>query len=773
MAATSIADQVSTLLGQSVAEPKVQGAPSPDVESAAIFTTLATNLVLNPRTLLYVVNLARNAILAAAQQELTQVALVQEDVNDTGNPSYTVSDTSSLTLAKTSLLQMQDQQKKVNSGSQTFQTFNNAVENFLQGQVSKNVKTPGATALTRPANEAYTDLPGDFAELVSLHADLLDRIYAIGVGVSNFISSPISTLIGLSTLSRASQDMQSIIDGIQADISGTSSRDYVQRLLTSRAALRVLGSAPVLSPIVVDTIEELPTGYDVDAESGPAAASVDTLTPVGGFGPMGVGTLSVQVQTPSGTTTITGDSTNIIQSPDSPAIVGASVVYPVTIQPIGPTGQQLFLKLTALASSTGWVLQPDGTYTNASYGANWLLESGLFVKTFRIPLNTTSSPLVMSLGSVITAINTAMSSPAQPSTFLIAEEFVQAGTNRLLLVATSSLFQTVAISLSSSEPSISSSSGVAIYTVSANAILGFGLHQTGQLNQLDSQRLTDAINIFFSSLLTASRNSDGSILLTTLATDPGLLLNFSGTWTTPLGLPAQVQAFSDQVILSGTVFGVQTNPINPSTIVDVSDLISLPTGDSTVTGASDTAITLASPLPTFPIGNVTITSSLYESWVNLSVEIQAEVNDWLLSPFASGLNSLNLAIAALANDSTPAKRNAATAIFTDLTTRLNSLVTDFSDTNTVIPAGGGTVEKGISDGIVNTLTERNYDKALDLYLRCKIVDMFQLDYQAASYAGSFMKAASAVAQNDLIFQNPAQDQGVGSTSFQDRKGTSS
>jgi hypothetical protein len=51
----------------------------------------------------------------------------------------------------------------------------------------------------------------------------------------------------------------------------------------------------------------------------------------------------------------------------------------------------------------------------------------------------------------------------------------------------------------------------------------------------------------------------------------------------------------------------------------------------------------------------------------------------------------------------------------------------------------------VVDGILTTLAERHYDRAADLLMKCDIQALMEMDPNSASYAGNFMKAASAVA----------------------------
>lgn len=746
MAATTVQDQATALLQQKVAEVKIRGAPAPDVEAAAILTSIATSLILNPKAVLYVANLARNGLLAALTSELTQVGLVRQDLLDLENISYEITDSSDLEKARIALLSVENQQKiAANNGS--FTIYQNAVNDFLNNQLAQNVKKPGAPSLARPSQEAQTDLPTDFGLLQTLHADTLDRLYALAVGVQNFLSSPISTVVGLSTATRARQDIEDMISELQSDSSASSSRDFAVRLITAKAALGLLGVAPDITKPSLDTNLDLPTGYVVTGTSNETQANAKTSA--GPFSFVSTDHLTADVN--GNTTTVS--STTLFPAQNQPAVLSSAVTYPVTIT----SGQNLFVSFVADPSQT-FSLQLDGTYTatTVALGTKWILNvDGTYSKTYRIPL--TSG--VRSLAQILTDINAVLSG--------IGNAVQLGSTNQILIYGFSNspniFFQRISIALIS--PNTSSPF---YFANSAHATLGFSPNQFGIVGT--STDLTFAsLEAFYSSLFNFVENTDKTISLSTLAATIGTTATFSGGIATTLGLAPSYLAVDNHVTFAGTVLGVATNPVNPIGLFDTGDQFVSSTGSSTVQSISATGITLSSSLPTFD-GAVTINSVLYQTWVALNALVQQFLQTWLKTKYSSNLNVLDQAIAPLAGEITPALVNAALTIVSDLETQLTSMVTAISDPTTIIPSGGAANEADIINGIVALFTERKYDRAQDFFLELKIAEVFQMDWQTMSYGGSFLRAATDVARTDVQFINTTADGGTDVNGSQDRTG---
>lgn len=748
MASTTVQDQATALLQQQVAESKIRGSPAPDIEAAAILQSIATSLILTPKSILYVSLLAKNGFLAALAAELTQIQSCIKDLDDLSNQVFKITDVSDLEQARIALLSIENSQQQLSSKNASFSVYLNGINNFLNNQLAPNVKTPGATELVRPSTEAQTDLVNDFAQLQTLHADTLDRFYALAVGIQNFLSSPIGMAIGLSAATRSRQDIDSILSTIQTDPSGTGSRDFATRLITAKAALSLLGTTPDITKPQLDTTQQLPAGYDVTGVSDPASAVAKTSP--GPFTFTTTDHLTAIVGT-----VITQPVSTLFPAENQPAILSSAVTYPVTIT----SGQNLFLQFTADPSQT-FTLQPDGTYTatTIALGASWNLQpDGTYTKVYRIPLTAGSR----SITQIVADINAVIGSPS----IGLAAQF--ASTNQILIYgfsnAPNQFFSRIGIGLFS--PSLS----VPYYFAnSAHATLGFGIHQFGVPGTTADLALA-GLEAYFSSLFTFQENTDGTISFTTIQNTPGTTAAFSGGVATTLGLAASYAATNGTVTLSGTVNGVPTDPVNPIGLFDVGDLFTSSTGSEAVQGISSTEFTLAAALPTFS-GAVTVTSALYSVWVLFNQAIQAALIPWLLTKYSQNLNVINAAIAPLSGSPKPAFINAAKALLNDLSTQIGNLLTTFSSGTYSISAGAASKEIVVINNIIATFQERKYDRAQDSFLRCKIVDVFSMDWQTLSFGGNFLRSAMDVARTDVKFVNTTADEQSNVNASQTRTG---
>ncbi len=746
MAASTVQDQATALLRQRVVEAKIRGASAPDIEAAAVLTSIAASLILNPRAVLYVASLARNGLLAALTTEIAQVDKVTQDVTDLNNISYEITDSSDLQKARVALLSIEGQQK-ISASNGSFEIYSNAINSFLNNQLAKNVKAPGATALLRPSQEAQIDLAADFGLLKTQHADTLDRLYALAVGIQNFLSSSITTAIGLTTATRSRQDLDDIIASLASNSSAASSRDFAVRLLTSKAAIGLLGAAPDYTKPPISTAALLPPGYNITGFSNPSAALARTVA-----GPYTVGSVDHLVATVNGVT-VDQTTATLFPAQNQPAVLSSAVSYPVTIA----ASQNLFINFVA-DSSQSFTVQPDGTYnaTTIALGTKWNLNpDGTFSKVYRVPLTAgsrTLAQILTDINAVITGIGLA----------------VQLGaTNRILIYGFSNspnvFFQRISIALTAPN-----TIAPFYFTNSDHAVLGFGSHQFGVVGTTQALVLA-SLQAFYASLFSFLPNTDGTISLTTLATAIGTSALFSGGVSTTLGLAAAYLAVDDHVTFKGLVLGVATNPINPIGLLDVGDVFIGPTGQSTVSSISATGIVLAADLPTFD-GSVTVDSTLLNIWTLLSSKIQADVQAIFKTKYAVNLNVLDQAIAPLAGEVTPSLVNSALTILTNLRSTLSGFITNLSDPTVTIPVGAASNEAVIVNSIVSTFIERKYDRALDFFLRCKIVDVFQMDWQTLSYGGALLKAAASLARTDVQFINTVTDGGTQASASQDRTG---
>ena len=282
---TTLQAQVNGLINSPLAESKVQGVSNPQLESQSVFEAICMAFLLNPRAAYYAAMLAANGVIQAANAEIAQIAIVQQDVDDLSNTSYAINDTSGLTQAQLALIQMQNN-GQIGAESTAFQSFSTGVSNFLTKGLGPNItQGTSTTTLSRPSSEAAATLPADQSTLDSLHADFLSATYALQVGVPNFLLTPIASLLGTATASRVQQDVEDILSAIGTTTSPMQATDMATRLIADRAVLASIGSSPLLNDIVLDSTTNRPVGYsnligvaDVIGAFADSAAGPFTLT---------------------------------------------------------------------------------------------------------------------------------------------------------------------------------------------------------------------------------------------------------------------------------------------------------------------------------------------------------------------------------------------------------------------------------------------------------------------------------------------------------------
>jgi hypothetical protein len=770
MSVRSLQDQIDGLLSKEVVQPKVGGVPSPDIETASVVESLALAFMLQPRSALYVHYLAKTGLLAAISNEVLAIEVLKKTIDDLANTTYAIKNTSALKRAQAAMLQLSSQ-GQLSSSSNAFTRYSAAVDEFLNKQLSKNIKTPGSTEMVRPGEEAGQALPGDLTSLKDAHTVFLDRLYSEAVGIANFESTPFSALVGANAVYRAKRDLDSLVSEIEADESGAQSRDAAIRLIGSRATVRLVGSKTDLADPVIDTVRHLPPDIILTGQSVPTA--VVASTSAGPFVMASGGSLSMAV----GGSTVATSALN--QAGNAAAVLGSSISFPVMV----PANYHLFLRLEAVSglSWTGPVSSSagptnQGTYSEVTLGDGWLLASGVYYKTLKVTLNSGYAPTVppeappggatpqsRTMANVLAAISSTLGA------FGTAVEFVQAGTGRILIVASQAKIKTIAIAPSTftmetqgagySVPAGDPAYGATayyprVYSNSFHSELGFNMNQTGSAGSTPAARIKDALDVVFSSLVTTELNADSSITMTSLATSPGIGMDFSGTWVASLGLQSSYIATSAELSLLDSNLSV----VAPSGRLDVGDVFQSSTGQSQVSGMTTTTVSLSSPIRTFS-GPITVTSALYLVWQEIDSKVQAFLSSWTKGPFAIGLSSVDQLIAVLIGSPTSPRRREAIALLDDLKAQLDSLQIDLTTVAATLPVGSASVEKSAINNVIALFLERKFDRALELLLRCKIQDVFQIDWQSASFSGNLMKAAESIAQSDIKFPNMTQDEG--------------
>lgn len=708
--ATTLQDQVNAVLGRTVAEAKSRGTPNVQVETAALFESISLNLLLHPTAVLYFQLLARNGLLKVVSDEIAAIDTLTSTIQDLSNPSFKIDASGNLNRARTALLQIEGMEK-ISSTASAFQRFDSAVEDVL-GDLSKNVRRPGATDLTRPAAEAKTALPANFAAVKTLHVDLLDRLYSLSVGLDNFLLTPLTTILGLTTAVRARLDVEQMISDLESDDSSISARDFATRIIANRAALKTVGSAA--SPLLPVLTSTSPAGYVLKAASDPVAAVLqgvpgDYVLPVGA---------SLTVTTRTGTRNALSFPQTTLDLQNQAHLVSSAVAYPVTI----PAGYFLFLTFTKSDGSTvSYKVDVSGTKT---------------------------------LSGVLSAITLAVGADGG------ADEYIQPGTSKILLYAKTPNTK-VSVDV------VSTSVDGSVFTVSAHSYLGFSPGQLSSSSGLTpTSTVVDALSLIFGDLVSVTPG----LKVSSIDTAAGAFLTVSDSAASVLGLAATQYATSDSFRLYGVALGSPVDPVSPIGLVQIGDQLVSTTQSARVKDLSPLRITLDAAVQTFD-APITVTSAVVLAWQALSANLDAFISGWTTSGYQVDLSKIDRAIAGLNGSTAAAQINSAVTLLSDLQARLVVLQDTLNATATLLPTNSAGEEKKITNGILASLDERKFDRARDLFLQGKIQEALDADHDTASYAGNFMRSASNFAQNDFKIPNRSLDEGLGPTAVLKRSGS--
>lgn len=675
MAVSPVEDYVASLLEQRVAEAKTGGVQNASVEAVAVFNSVALNLLLKPRCALLFALLARNGLQKTVQAEIGSLEELKTAIQDLGNVAFQIKDASSLRRARAALLQL-ERLPSVSATNPTLKLYQTSVRAFLDSQLAKNVRRSGANDLTRSAAEARTDLVGTLATLKEQHADLLDRLYSLMVGVDNFAAAPFAALIGTSAAARARADIESIITAVEASGDPSPARDFVLRLISGQATLSSLASPPaIMEPL-----------FDGMASS--AAAPAQMTSAVGPFVPAGLSpSFSATVKTSPTDVGIT-ESFSFFES-EAAILVSSPISFPLTI----PAGYGLFFVIDGVAQ--------------------------------RVPIDGTFASVAALFGAFNATIGYAHST-----------QFAYDPTRWVIYFPGASQVS-VATVYQYPTPDPSTTTGVPSTTaLSAHALCGFEAGQLGEQN-VSAQVAADYINSRFT-IISARATTAGTVELTTASTVAGTELLVSAP--SSFGLVGPVSALSDSVSLAGVA--------DHRDLVQPGDQVSLGGVTQEVGEVSQSSLTLLAPAPTYS-GPAIVTSALALAYQALIANVKMFFSSWQHLPYTTDLTTVDRALAPLGASSAPGQRNMALAEVQRLESALVSLLNLLSAPSTMLPDGAALNETQIVEGILTTLEERHYDRAVDLLLKCNLQSLLEMDADQASYGGSFLKAASTFAQANI------------------------
>jgi hypothetical protein len=712
-----IDDHVRNNTGTPVVEKDAGDVPAPDPEAVAIYNSIALNLLLRPKAVLYLSLLAKNALVRVCQDELADIDTLTQTLLDLGNITLDIADVQDLVEARNALIEL-EKLDRIDTTTPAYSKYLNSVNDFL-ARLAKNVKAPGATTLRRPSAEAAKSLVSDYNNVATVHSDLIERLNSLAVGVDNFKASTLQTVLGQIAVTRAKIDIEDVIKTIQADHSGSASKEITIRLLSSRAAVKASANFATVDDLLID--DSHPVGYtDVVATSSDQAVVINTAagpyTPLGGW----------SVTYNDGTTSVT----NTVPQSDADYsgfgyIASAAVTYPVTIG----AGKFFYIK--------------NGPYDAPISGGTYPWENAT-----KVAITSGSR----TIAQIITDIN------AVGGGNFAAREFIIPGSSRIVIYSLTS--NTINITSNylkyASDPFLA---GVAPITehASCHTICGFEQESTGT-STLKNQDLVDAFNSLFSTVATTTLDpTSNGLVFTSVRTAPGTSVNFianDGSNTQPFGFPSITQTASSLTVsLSGTINGIPTNSINPSEILDPGDLVTINGVVHTIDSITTSNFNLASPITTVSEATITANSAVKFAHDSLNALLKPFMQIWSKGSYFKNLDVLNRVIAPLRGDASLASINNALAVLTDLRSNIQSLVTLLQNSNTVVSLNAGTREKEVVNGIISTLQERKYDRALAAFMKCEVLDMFQMNSDTSSYAGNVQSAMTDIAQTDVDFPN--------------------
>ena len=701
MAARTLEDQVSALLTRTVAETKQLGVQRPELEASAVFDSITLNLLFKPQGQSLLRFLGqKRAQRSACENELALVDTIIKDINDLGNQAYRITGAPMLRRAQVALMNMENL-PRVSATSAVLDLYNKTVSEFLEKHLSKNVRRVGQAEMVRPAAEAELDLPGTLALLKDSHSDVLTRLYTLATGIENFELAPFSAIIGTSTVVRARADLDEIVNLVEGGGDPEYSRDIVIRLLASRAAINTVATPPKWSDPLLSAGATAST---------PQAAA----TQIGSTShPFTMPTSSVLAISDGVTTSSFGFL------PGGAAIlVGTPAAYPITI----PAGFDLFLSYAVGGVTTALRIPMAGTYSNVAGVAAHIMagvgSSGIQAAQFG---NDTTRLMLYRPGADSIAVNSVY-----------------------------------VMSVAESQAAGVTTGGMVTYSDSAAQYIGLKNTDVGG-TVVFADVVADAITSMFGSIVSATFTADGRISITTLSSAYGVSLRVFGSAGPVLGFDGAVHPATASTC---AVVGVPDH----TTLVQDADLLVLP--DKTEAPLSEvlaTGLEFSTPVPTFsgPVAAKSILATSYSLFISA---LKTFLASWSSTPYVSDLVIIDRAIAPLVSAQSPAQRKEALDAVASLKTALTSLLNVLSDAATMLPDRAALAEKKMVEGILSTLEERHYSRAIDLLLRCDLQSLLEMDDSTASYGGNFMKASTALARATIKMTDPVTSTEPGSYS---------
>jgi len=718
LATTPLLEEVSGLLSLPLVAERSGGAPDSQLESAAISDLISMALSRNPRSVLYLVHLARNSLIVKTVDLTSVIDDMISATKDLSNPVFALRDSTGLEEIRSVLLNM-EAAGSVKADDYLFKRLRGSVSRVLNKDLGKAVRRGGK--FSRPADEALLDLSASLKSLAALYGEVSEQAAALPVAEKNFSSFPLHQKKALSAAVRFRASLEEVLAEMETDGSTQAGRSLAQSLIAGKSSVEHLSKTVSVTDPVLSTSALLPDGYSVAAETAKTAAEV-TLS----AGPysLSAGT-SITVSDASGSASAANFPQTTHAVGNLPFVVGSAVSWPVTVPSPGTPPETT----------------PPETYQPALL---FLVTTGSSTTVLPVNLN----PGTYTLSALITAIN------AVPG--LVAHEYVQAGTNRLRVSATSGSEIRVATAYS-----VRAQNNSLTTYISAHEKFGFSGTESGTA-PLTAALAAEAMNICFGAYLTATPQVDGTIRLVGKKTNHGSRLTFVGP--TAMGGTKEAYATSDEIRLFGKVFGTDTDPVSPVGVVSVGQVLTLGGSSSPIRGVTGTRVFLSDPIPTYS-GDVLVEAPIVAAHQKLVELLSDLLVTWRASAFSAGLDEVERAVSSCVATRSPPQQGELVRLLTSLRNLMSDLKDRLTDAGTLFPAESTEAERTIAEGVLDTLRDRGMDRASDLLLRGRILEGCTLDGRSGSYSGDLELAMSSVARNEVTFPDRANDEGWKTAKF--------
>lgn len=578
-----------------------------------------------------------------------------------------------------------DRSGKVDTSLPAYNRYQTEVNNFLDNQLATSLKRRRTGELERSGSEAKQDLFSSLYDFLGLHPVMISQFNLLLSSVASFQSVDLTQIVASKTIALVRSSLDKIIQGFNSGILSKTSGAI--ELLAGSASLSSISNNKGLYDPTVQT-GQYPVNRTITVSSEPTAAVASAV----------LGQLSTTPWT-------IGIATD----------VGApiSAEYPAT----GVSGKAFVISnidqsSVTLSSNLTLYVDVDGT-----------------IVTITLPAGTTP------LSTIITDIN-AVNPIVQATTFQ--------GTNRLLIYSPSGASVTILPAVMGTMNSGNPSNPYVPAASSCHVELGFDPHHgSNTIGVVDQYDFLDFLAANYTSIVTAAL-VDGEVQITANSTAYTSVLTFTGVMST-LGF-ANAQSEPQALLLQEN--GAQVDPSSLNIFVNseftVTDALAslLSFNGQQVTELDGNRILFGVTVPRCVNANVLVMAPLVRTVQKMLVTLGP-----LSGTFDNDVQDMNQALSPLSADSpTQAQISDATNLIKALRTKVQSFLSILQG---ITVREDQTQFGQDADDLLNSLQERNLDRAIDLLKEGDFVTFFGLTKDTASKAVRFLSAIETVGQADL------------------------